>query len=100
VPLAIVRCKADLETAGQPIPESAKVLLTSAERSDGIRELIDWVTRRLIPSPPTLKTPLPVAGSAEFCEALLERLERGASLGELQRDLEVWLAGSLGITSD
>ncbi len=100
VPLAIVRCKADLETAGQPRPESAKVLLTSAERSDGIRELIDWVTRRLIPSPPTLKTPLPVAGSAEFCEALLERLERGASLGELQRDLEVWLAGSLGITSD
>lgn len=99
VPRAIVCCKADLDTAGQPIPQSNEILRTSVERAEGIRELIDWVTNRLIPSPPTLETPLPVAGSAEFCEILLERLERGESLSELQRELTAWLAGSLSVPS-
>jgi len=100
VPRTVVRCKADLAAAGSAIPEPSDILQTSSERDEGIRELIEWVTGRLVPSPPTLDTPLPVAGSAEVCEVLLKRLERGESLRELQRDLIVWLTGSLSFQAE
>jgi len=97
IPWAVVCCKADLAAAGQPIPGSSEILRTSVEQSIGIRELIDWVTKKLIPEAPTLDIALPIGGSAELVESLLQRLEEGETLDDLQRAVTSWLAGSLGV---
>ncbi len=90
-PKGIVCCKCDLPRRGPEPPDGWTVLRTSAEQGDGLEQLADWITSRLISETPTLSTPLPVAGSAELSADLLQRLDDGESLPRLQQELSSWL---------
>ncbi len=88
---AVVSCKSDLAVSGETSPEKLPLLLTSAEQGDGIRELTEWITAELIVQEPTLKTPLPLAGTAGICRVLCQRMDEGESAVVLQQELCQWL---------
>jgi tRNA modification GTPase len=68
VPLVIAANKADLPAAWEPLPRSMVVI--SAERGDGIDELVQTLARRLVPTPP------PPGAAVPFRPAHLRRIER------------------------
>ncbi|MCH2202621.1 MAG: 50S ribosome-binding GTPase [Fuerstiella sp.] len=89
---AIVYCRNDLPMSGQTPPEELTLLSTSADQGDGIRALTEWIPMKLIPDEPTLKTALPVAGTAEICHMNLNLLSQGESLNLLQDRMSQWLS--------
>ncbi len=88
---AIVYCRNDLPISGKAFPDKLTPLSTSARRGDGIRELTEWITTRLVPEEPDLETPMPLAGSADICRVLLQRLDDGQPVHLLQQELSQWL---------
>ena len=86
-----VYCRNDLPVSGASPPDEFAPLSTSAVTGDGIRELTEWLTSQLVTDEPTLETALPLAGTADICRVLLQRLGDGQSLESVQQELAEWL---------
>ena len=72
---AIVVCKQDAGGPSELNLPADIVHTTSAQTGRGIRDLVNWIPRMLIPEEPTLETALPVAGAVETCRLLLSEVD-------------------------